>query len=1022
MSDFTYSSPAVISVPVQWRSAALWAALLLAAPVVHAQQADLAIKVVGAPDGTPVADVSFTVENPAIGFRRTLSTDSNGQARLTGLTTAGEYVVQIAATELHGAMRSMPLSLRSNYIRSLTLRLPAPDLTTVVVESTRLVSALNQVNAEVSATLGERELAELPIEGRDVLSSLVRLPNVVQSTGFFPEAPAISINGANGLYVNYLIDGLDNNENFLGGQKFPVPLGFARDVTVLANNFSAEFGRSATGIVNVSSRSGGNEFESEFYSVVRPGRPLDSDSAFAQRDLSGNFVGGSFERVQGGALLGGPLKPDRTFLFGNVEYTRDFNETVLDAPAAGVVTNLEGNNRFLLASLRLDHRFDDRWSGTLRGNLGRVTIERPGGSLGGGSVQFPSAGSDQDRDSSILAATLVFDGAGWTYQGSVLWNGFVWDYGEPMQAGPQVLARDESGLAVALVGHPGFVFDERERTIQTLHKAEVALGAHRLRLGADLLEAEFSLRGGGNPDGNFVVDLTDAELAELRALNLGSALGAADILALNPAVASYGVELRPGAFGRTQQLGALYLEDEWQLGPKITATPGLRWDYDSLTGEGGGEKDLDNFAPRLALNFRPDERNVLRAGAGLFYDKLTYAVISDALQRNTTSAAFRSQLSQLIQIGALPAETNLDRITFDGNLTVNPACASAATCPPASEVQSLRDTAVINEARILNPNGYDTPYATQFAAGWQRQIAGDWSGTLDLIYNRTHHLVRLRDLNAPLPFTPDASALTDAVIAELRALPDNAARLVRAQELGLVRTPEQADATRPIALLAGGARQITVSETKGNASYRALNLQFFKERSDDRWSARLSYTLSKLDNDTDDINFRASNANDFARERGPSANDRRHVVSAIGYFYPLQDLTLTVAGLFQSGQPVNLVPDARIFGTQDLNGDGSSFGENFVGNSDRYPRERRNSSRLSWSNTFDLGARYRFRAGDFELELSADVFNVFDENNESGFANAATTSNQLQFGGGVPFVQRNAGPPRQFQFGLVGRL
>jgi hypothetical protein len=66
--------------------------------------------------------------------------------------------------------------------------------------------------------------------------------------------------------------------------------------------------------------------------------------------------------------------------------------------------------------------------------------------------------------------------------------------------------------------------------------------------------------------------------------------------------------------------------------------------------------------------------------------------------------------------------------------------------------------------------------------------------------------------------------------------------------------------------------------------------------------------------------------------------------------------------------------------------------------------------------------RWAFRLGGFELELSADVFNLFDTNNESGFSNSATTSNQVQFGGGAPFVQRNGGPPRQFQFGLSGRL
>src|SRR3546814_10939752 len=116
--------------------------------------------------------------------------------------------------------------------------------------------------------------------------------------------------------------------------------------------------------------------------------------------------------------------------------------------------------------------------------------------------------------------------------------------------------------------------------------------------------------------------------------------------------------------------------------------------------------------------------------------------------------------------------------------------------------------------------------------------------------------------------------------------------------------------------------------TEGEAEYKALILQANKARGDDFYALRLSYTLSSLKNDTDDINFRAANSNDFSTEWGPSANDRRHVISAVGYLYPLEGLTLSMAGLFQSGQPVNLVPDARIFGTQDLNGDGASFGEN----------------------------------------------------------------------------------------------
>jgi len=279
--------------------------------------------------------------------------------------------------------------------------------------------------------------------------------------------------------------------------------------------------------------------------------------------------------------------------------------------------------------------------------------------------------------------------------------------------------------------------------------------------------------------------------------------------------------------------------------------------------------------------------------------------------------------------------------------------------------------------------------------------------------------VRLRDLNAPASFTPNIANLTEANIALLRSQPDNAARFALAQSLGLVRSQADADASRPVGLLPGGARQITTSETEGKAEYLALILQANKARGDDDYGFQINYTLSRLRNDTDDINFRSPNANDFSTEWGPSANDRRHVISAVGYVYPVDGLTVTLAGLFQSGQPVNLVPDALIFGTQDLNGDGASFGENFVGNSDRFPGASRNSERLPWSATVDLGLRYALPVLSRRIEVSADVFNLLNTNNESGFANAATTSNQVQFGGGAPFIQRNAAPPRQFQFGLA---
>ncbi len=998
-------------------AAALGAGSIILASPALAQQAGIEIAVVDS-SGAPVADTEVMIENPAIGLARTVRTDARGQARVDGLTTAGQYLVSVPASERYEAIAARPVELRANFARSVILQLAAADSGSILVTAARSFTGLNTSNAEISASLGREQLVALPIEGRDVIGALIRLPGVVPSTGFFAEAPSISINGSNGLDTNYLIDGMDNNENFLGGIKFPVPLGFTREVTVLANSYSVAHGRTANGIVNYTTPSGSNDLTGEVYALVRPGRPLDARSPFPRRDFTGNPVGESFERYQSGFAVGGPLQRDRTFFYANYEYTRDRNTQVVDAPALGIVDTVTGNNEFHLGSLRIDHRLTDEWTLGLRANIGRVTIDRPGGGLGGGNATFPSAGSQQDRNSTLLAATASYAGGDWSYDGAVQFSRFRWDFGEPIGApGPQVVLRDPSGLVAGVVGHPGFVFDDLEETWQTTHRLQRDWGTHRLSVGADVIHSDFALLGGGNPDGNFTVDLTAAQLASLTARGLE--LSARDVLTLNPVVANFAVELRPQSFGTSQSLIAFYIEDEWQLSPTFTATLGVRWDYDTLTERGGTGGDADNIAPRLALNWQPDARSSVRFGAGIFTGKLSYAVISDALQRNTTSAGFLTQLAQLQSAGLIPAGADLGDITFEGNLAVSPGCATVAACPTPQEVQALRDTATLNEARILNPDGYDNPWSLQLSGGYQYQAAETLTLSIDALYSRSHNLVRLRDLNAPAPFSPELANLTDTNIALLRDQSDNATRFALAQSLGLVRSQADADASRPVALLPGGARQITVSETEGEAEYLALILQANKARGDDDYGFQINYTLSRLRNDTDDINFRAANANDFSTEWGPSANDRRHVISAVGYVYPVDALTVTVAGLFQSGQPVNLVPDAGIFGTQDLNGDGASFGENFVGNSDRFPGARRNSARLPWSATLDLGLRYALPVPGGRVEASADVFNLLNANNESGFANAATTSNQVQFGGGAPFVQRNAAPPRQFQFGLA---
>ena len=962
-------------------------------------QASLDIALLNRSTRAPLAGLTVRLTNESIGLRLEARSDAQGRARFDGLSTAGAYVVEAPATAGFYANRTSGLELRQGATRSVNLLLnpvTAVELPEVDVTGEASIASLNRSNAEVSSTLTPREIQALPIEGRDLTRALYRLPNVTQATGFYPEAPNVSVNGANGLFVNYLIDGLDNNEQFLGGQRFAIPIGFVQNVTVLTNTFSAEYGRTGNGVFNVTTKSGGNEVTGEAFYLTRPGPRIDGeigrDRDLTQRDLLGNPVKDGFQRQQFGFAAGGPVRRDRTFYFVNVEQTFDLKDNRLTAPGIGIDETVRGQNRFTYASAKLDQVWSGQLRSSLRGNLGLVRNDRQGGGLEGG-VQFPSAGNAQVRNSANAALTNTYAAGRAVFESNFLYGFFRWDYGRGRADRSQAVVLGPDDATVAVVGNPGYVFDESAHTLQTQQKVTVGVGRHTLRAGLDVLSTDHELFGGGNPNGNYTVRLTQAQLDALR--TRGRDLNVDDIPA-NATVLNYNVELAPKAFGVRQTNYAAYVEDAFTPLAGLNVTLGLRYDVDNLSKGGGTKYDLNNVAPRVAFNLALDARSVVRGGYGLFYDKVLYAIYSDALQQNSTSAGYRSQLQALVGRGLLPADTDLDRVTFDGNASASLAGVAFGQGPTADQLQGQRENLTFNELRLLNPDGYANPYAHQFSVGYQRELPRRTLFYVDLVRAEGRNLFRLRNLNAPSAYTPN---------------PGNV----------VVRTQAQADATRPVAVVPGGAKNIVMTETGGRSRYTAASVNLVRDRQpDEPFFYRLAYTLSRLNNDTEDINFRAQNANDFRAEYGPSINDRTHVLSGVVYYTPARVLTFSFATLLQSGQPINRIPDGALYGTTDLNGDGRSFGDAYVGNSDRQPGEDRNSDRLPWSTNFDVGASVDLPVAGQRLELRADVFNIFNTENLSGYANNATQSNQIQAGpasSGV-LVRRNAGPPRQFQFGL----
>jgi len=980
-------------------------ALLFISTLAIAQQ-DLTVSVIDAVTQKPVSNIAITLENKSRNLQVRQISNKQGKVIFRNLEALDGYQVVSAVTQDFASESSNFIDIRSNQSPNVMLVLRKSDTQELdeVVISYGSNSKINRRDAEVSFEMKAAEIQEIPVEGRDITRVLFRLPNVSQATGFFPEAANVSINGASSQYTSYLIDGLDNNERFLGGQKFAIPSGFVKDITVLTNNFSAEYGLTGSGIINITPRSGSNETTGEVFFITRPGPSIDGKSSFAQRDLSGNQVKNGFSRYQTGAGIGGAFVKDKTFYYFNYEHTTDIKDNLLNVPQFGITETVRGNNTFDYFSSKIDQIWNSNFNSSFRANIGRVEVERQGGGLEGGST-FKSAGNAQERNSVLLALKNSYKFGNFSGETNVQFSRFRWNYAKPFNPNnSQVTILGVNDETLGVIGNPGFVFDAIENTIQLQQKVKYYTEKHTLKAGVNFIRGDHQLFGGGNPVGNYRVKLNQSQIDLIRNSGVAGALNVNDI-PLDVQVLDYNVELRPTSFGANQDIYSAYIEDLWSVTDKLNLTLGLRYDYDNLSKGGSDKGDYNNIAPRFNFNYKLNNSSSLRGGYGISYDKTNYALYSDALQQNTTSQSYKLQLEELKKLGILPADTNIDRITFNGNLNAAVSGVNYLQGPSATDLQGQRQNIFSNERRILNPNGYDNSYSHELMLGYQLQLTDERLFFVDVVHNRGENLTRLRNLNAAAEYPID---------------PNNV----------VIRTQAQADASRPIPIvnrsavingqtLTGIARNVIVSENEGKSRYYAMSFNYQKTKGIDNYSYRLNYTLSSSENDTDGINFRPSDANNYANEWGPSINDRTHNINGIYSYYPFKGTAVTLAGLLQSGQPINRIPLG--FGTTDLNGDGASFSDAYQGNSDRFPGEGRNNDRLPWSTTFDLGVQHQFKiTGNNKLELRADIFNIFNAENLSGYSNNATQSNQIQGGSSASglFTQRNASPPRQFQFGV----
>ncbi len=294
--------------------------LLLCAPVAVWAQAvtGTILGTVKDPSGAVVANATVTITNVNTGLVRTVATDNTG-GYLAGLLPPGTYTV---SAELTGFKRvtATNVELDVDQKARLDLTLEVGSVTeTVNVESA--VPLVSTDTSELGVVVNENQIKDLPLNGRDFVHLTRMIPGVMRGI------PGANIDGAGSLAWrmsasfaangqrtrdnNFLLDGVDNNETWLNSVVVFPSVDALQEFKVQTSTYSAEFGRSSGGVVNIQIKSGTNETHGSLFEFLRNDK-LDAN------DLFNNKFGRAkppFRQNQFGGTLGGKIKRDRTFYF-----------------------------------------------------------------------------------------------------------------------------------------------------------------------------------------------------------------------------------------------------------------------------------------------------------------------------------------------------------------------------------------------------------------------------------------------------------------------------------------------------------------------------------------------------------------------------------------------------------------------------------------------------------------------------------------------------------------------------------
>ena len=261
-------------------------------------------------------NVTVTLINEGTQAQRTVTTDANGNY-LFPLVAPGFYRIRATAQGFKTyEVSGLEVQVAQAVTHAIALEIGE---TTTRVEIVATAPVLDQRSAEIGQVITQKEIVELPLNGRNFLDLAKLVPGVTE-LGTTSQSNGLAINGQRANQIGFYFDGIDTRTETSGRPAFSPSIEAIQEFKIQQNAFSAEFGRNPAGI-NLTLRPGSNQFHGTLFHFLR-NDALDARSFFAQRI-------DPLRRNQFGAVVSGPIVRNKTFFMANYEGLRTRRATTL---------------------------------------------------------------------------------------------------------------------------------------------------------------------------------------------------------------------------------------------------------------------------------------------------------------------------------------------------------------------------------------------------------------------------------------------------------------------------------------------------------------------------------------------------------------------------------------------------------------------------------------------------------------------------------------------------------------------